>query len=235
MAIEIKKVCDIVQENGIKCLLHGFSGSGKTYSISTIPGRVIVLSAESGLLSLKDFDHIDAIEINNIAELREAYEFLKKNDDYDTIVLDSLTEIAQQVLSHELSSNKDGRKAYGEMNEVIIKLVKAFRDIPKKNVILICQQAKVQDSEGRILYSASMPGKTLSPALSFLFDLVACLRVRKDENGEYKRAFQFEPDEIYDCKQRGGKVNAFEPADWSIIFNKIKGTNNENRSKKERS
>lgn len=78
MAIEIKKVCDIVQENGIKCLLHGFSGSGKTYSISTIPGRVIVLSAESGLLSLKDFDNIDAIEINNINELREAYEFLKK-------------------------------------------------------------------------------------------------------------------------------------------------------------
>ena len=29
MAIEIKKVCDIVQENGIKCLLHGFSGNGK--------------------------------------------------------------------------------------------------------------------------------------------------------------------------------------------------------------
>lgn len=223
MPIEIKKVKDIVQYNGIKCLLHGFSGSGKTYSISTIPGRVVVLSAESGLLSLAEFDHIDAIEIRNINELRESYEMLKNNDDYDTIVLDSLTEIAQQVLSHEMSNTRDGRKAYGEMNEVIIKLVKAFRDIPKKNVILICQQARVQDSEGRILYTASMPGKTLAPALPFLFDLVACLRVKKDSEGNYQRAFQFEPDEIYDCKQRGGKVSSFEPADWSIIFNKIKG------------
>ena len=228
MPIEIKKIKDVLQDNGIKCLLHGFSGSGKTYSISTIPGKVIVLSAEAGLLSLQDFDNLDVIEISSIQELRESYEFLKNNNDYDTIVLDSLTEIAQQVLAHELSNNKDGRKAYGEMNEIIIKLVKAFRDIPKKNVILICQQARIQDSEGRMLYTASMPGKTLSPALPFLFDLVACLRVRSDEEGNKKRAFQFEPDEIYECKQRGGKLLPFEPADWSIIFNKIKVIKNEN-------
>ena len=222
---QLKPAAELAQAFGVKCLAYGPPGSGKTPLIKTAP-RPVLCVVEPGMLSMRDAHNVPAWEAYTPKAIDEFAAWLfgsAESRQFNTVGIDSVSQMAEIILTEELARNKDGRKAYGEMNEVIIKLVKAFRDIPKKNVILICQQAKVQDSEGRILYSASMPGKTLSPALPFLFDLVACLRVRKDENGEYKRAFQFEPDEIYDCKQRGGKVNAFEPADWSIIFNKIKG------------
>ena len=228
--MEIHKVKDIAGTAGVKCILHGPSGSGKTYSISTIPNpeSVLVLSAEAGLLSIKEAaGDVDAMVIGSLEELREAYEYLAgdKGDKYQTVVLDSLSEIAQQVLSAELEVNKDGRKAYGELYDKVVKLVKSFRDLPSKNVILICQQEKTTNDEGRIFYGISMPGKKLTQELPYLTDLVACLRVRKNlESGELERMLQFaDLDEQYQAKDRSGKLDDFESPDWGEIFKKING------------
>ena len=129
--MKIEKVGDIAQASGIKVMLHGPSGSGKTFSICTIPNpeKVLILSAEAGLLSLKESaPDIDAVVINNVTELREAYDMLEADTEgkYETIVLDSLSEIAQQVLSSEMDKTKDGRKAYGETNNIVMNLIKPF-------------------------------------------------------------------------------------------------------------
>lgn len=228
--MEIHKVKDIAGTAGVKCILHGPSGSGKTYSISTIPNpeSVLVLSAEAGLLSIKEAaGDVDAMVIANMEELREAYEYIAgdNGDKYQTIVLDSLSEIAQQVLSAELETQKDGRKAYGELYDKVVRLVKSFRDLPSKNVILICQQEKSVDDEGRIFYGISMPGKKLTQELPYLTDLVACLRVRKNlETGEVERMLQFtDLDEQYQAKDRSGNLDDFESPDWGVIFDKIGG------------
>lgn len=237
--MKIEKIGAIAQDAGVKAILHGPSGSGKTYSIASIPNHhgVIVLSAEAGLLSIRETaSDIDGIEIHGLDELREAYAYISGDDGkkYHTVVLDSLTEIAQQVLSSEMAKTKDGRKAYGEMNDVMTKLVKSFRDLSGKNVILICQQSKVQDDEGRIFYGPSMPGKTLAQWIPYATDLVACIRIRKDAEGTVKRAFQFaELDEQYQAKNRGGKLDDFEPPDWAHIFGKINGVTINPKNKKE--
>ena len=229
--MKIETVGAVAQDSGIKAMIHGPSGSGKTYSIATIPNqdRVLILSAEAGLLSLKDVvPNTDVAVISTVEELREVYDYVEEGegrDKYDTVVLDSLTEIAQQVLSAEMGKTKDGRKAYGEMNNIVIKLVKAFRDLRGKNVILICQQAKVSDSDGRIFYGPMMPGKTLTEQLPYTMDLVGCLRTRRDENGEVERTIQFaELDEYYLAKNRGGKLDDYEDVNWTAIFGKIQNT-----------
>ena len=229
--MKIEKVGAVAQDSGIKAILHGPSGSGKTYSISTIPNpeRTLILSAEAGLLSLKESaPNVDVAVINNINELHEVYVYVDEGegkDKYDTLILDSLTEIAQQVLSAEMDKTKDGRKAYGEMNNIVIKLVKAFRDLRGKNVILICQQAKVTDSDGRIFYGPMMPGKTLTEQLPYTMDLIGCLRTRRGEDGEVERTIQFaELDEFYLAKNRGGKLDDYEDVNWTAIFGKIQNT-----------
>ena len=232
--MEIHKVKDIAGTAGVKCILHGPSGSGKTYSISTIPDpeTVLVLSAEAGLLSIKEAaGDVDAMVIANMDELREAYEYVEgeKGARYKTIVLDSLSEIAQQVLSAEMANTKDGKKpdgrqVYGILFDKVVKLVKSFRDLPNKNVILLCQQEKVTDDGGRIFYGISMPGKKLTQELPYLTDLVACLRVRMNDEGELERRFQFtDLDEQYQAKDRSGKLDDFESPDWGKIFDKING------------
>lgn len=225
--MQIQKVGSIASSHGIKCILHGPSGSGKTFSISTIPepDTVLVLSAEAGLLSIRESaSNIDAVVIKTTDDLREAYAMLLGDTKYKTVVLDSLSEIAQQILSAELETNKDGRKAYGELNEKAVKLIKSFRDLPGKNVILICQSEKSQDDQSRVYMGPSMPGKKLAQQLPYLCDLVACVRT-KSEGGEVKRAFQFLKDEEFEAKDRSGKLNAFEEPNWTVIFNKINGGN----------
>ena len=228
--MKIEKIGQIAQDSGVKAILHGPSGAGKTFSIATIPdpASTIVLSAEAGLLSIKEAaSDVDATVITSVDDLRAAYTFIAGDTGtkYKTIVLDSLSEIAQQVLAAEMYKSIDGRMAYGETNNAVIKLVKAFRDLYGRNVILICQQEKVQDAEGRIFYGPSMPGKTLANALPYLADLVLCVRIRKDEDGTVKRAFQCaDVDEQYQAKNRGGKLSDFEPPDWAVIFEKINPT-----------
>ena len=55
--------------HGIKCLVYGKAGHGKTYAARTAP-KPIILSAESGMLSLRDVD-IPVITIRTVEELSE--------------------------------------------------------------------------------------------------------------------------------------------------------------------
>ena len=73
MAINLKRTSTITAD-GVKILVYGQAGAGKTFLIKTLPNPVI-LSAEGGLLSIAGTD-IPYIEINGIKDLHEAYQWL---------------------------------------------------------------------------------------------------------------------------------------------------------------
>src|SRR6056300_1547395 len=100
--------------NGVKLLVYGQAGAGKTSLIRTLPSPV-VLSAEGGLLSLSGSD-IPYIEVTDMATLNEAYIWVTQSDEakqYGSVALDSISEIAEVVLSSEKKKSKDPRQAYG--------------------------------------------------------------------------------------------------------------------------
>lgn len=230
--MKIVRLLDSVENQGLKAIVYGDAGSGKTRSIATIPNRekLIVLSAEAGLLSLRKIaPDINVVNITDADMLRDAYADISKSD-YDTVVIDSLSEVAQQILSKELADSKDGRKAYGEMFESVIKLVKAFRDMSNKNIIFICQQERIKTDTGALIYAPSMPGQKAGQAIPYITDLVLIARKKKDTviidgvvNEVYKYAFQTSGDLEYVGKDRSGELDTFEPQDWTHIFNKVKG------------
>ena len=59
--------------------MHAPAGAGKTRLCATTGGKTVILSAESGLLSLQDAE-VDYIEINSMNDLREAFAFVKQSD-----------------------------------------------------------------------------------------------------------------------------------------------------------
>lgn len=223
MAISLKRTSAIANE-GLRVLVYGQAGAGKTSLIRTLP-TPIVLSAEGGLLSIQDAD-LPYIEISSIADLMEAYEWLagsNEADEYQSVAIDSISETAEVVLNSEKKATKDPRHAYGAMQEQMADIIRAFRDLPGRHVYMSAKLEKTQDEMGRVLYAPSMPGNKTGQALPYFFDEVLALRVEKDADGVSQRALMCDSDGLWLAKDRSGKLDAWETPDLGAIIAKMKG------------
>jgi len=229
MPVKFSNVKDAVDDNGIKLLVHGPAGAGKTVLCATAQERTLLINAEGGLLSLRkdgiDTSHMTVATIRTFDDLYEVYNLLVRNPgDFKWVNLDSITEIAEVVLSHEKEQNKDPRKAYMEMQERVLKLLRSYRDLPHYNICMTAKQRAVKDEySGITYYGPSFPGQQLSPAVPYLFDEVFALRVEKNEAGEYYRVLQTSRDIQYEAKDRSGMLNMWEYPSLQNILYKIRG------------
>lgn len=219
MAISLRSTKD-VSSRGVKLLVYGAAGAGKTSLIPTLP-KPIVLSAEGGLLSISHAD-VPFIEIKTMDDLNEAYSFVLESD-YESVALDSISEIAEVALNTEKKIAKDPRQAYGAMQEQMAELIRAFRDIPGKHVYMSAKLDKSQDEMGRILYAPSMPGNKMGQQLPYFFDEVLALRVEKDAEGVAQRALMCDSDGLWAAKDRSGRLDTWEAPDLGDVIRKIGG------------
>lgn len=225
MGIKITSVNESLKDNGLKVLVHGEAGAGKTTMGATAGVPTLIISAESGLLSIKDApDYIQVTEIKSMEDLDEVYNYLKNNDHgFEWIVLDSISEMGEVCLAAEKASSRDGRAAYANMIDAMTKQLKQFRNLPV-NVMMTCKQQKYEDQEtGVTKYLPQLPGNRLANDLPYLFDLVLALRVEKDEEGHNYRICQTGTDLRYVAKDRSGMLDMFEKPSLKHIFSKAKG------------
>jgi hypothetical protein len=221
MAINLKRTGGLAAD-GVKMIVYGMAGAGKTSLIPTLPNP-IALSAEGGLLSIKDAD-IPYIEIGSIADLHDAYAFLASSEEakgFQSVALDSISEVAEVVLNAELKANKDGRAAYGELNTKMTELIRAFRDLPGRHVYMSAKLEKSQDEMGKLLFNPAMPGKSLTQGLPYFTDLVLALRVERDADGNSQRALMCNSDGVWQAKDRSGKLDQWETPDLGALIGKI--------------
>jgi len=225
MAVHITTTQQAAQLHGIKCLVYGKSGAGKTKLAATAPAPII-LSAESGILSLREFQ-IPMIQIKTVADLTEVHQWALNSAEakqFATIYIDSISEIGEVVLANAKAQVKDPRQAYGELIEKMMATIKAFRDLPGKNVVMAAKQEPIKDEmTGIVQYGPSMPGSKLGPQLPYLFDEVFRLGVGKTPQGVEYRFLQTGPDLQYDAKDRSGSLDPVERPDLSFVFGKILG------------
>lgn len=226
MALNFTTTDQASANQGVKVLVYAESGIGKTTLCATAPAPLII-SAESGLLSLRKFS-IPVITIKSLQDLNDAYNWVAAGkqgaDQFQTICVDSITEIGEVVLAAAKKTVKDPRQAYGELIEKMVEAIKNFRDLPGKNVYMAAKMERAKDElSGMMLYGPSMPGAKLGPALPYYFDEVFNLRVMQTPQGQKYRALVTQPDLQYVAKDRSGALDAIEPPDLNAVFNKIKG------------
>lgn len=210
--------------NGVKLLVYGQAGAGKTTLIKTLP-RPIILSAEGGLLSLQGCD-LPFIEIGDMDTLNEAFEWVvssKEAREFKSIALDSISEIAEVLLGDEKAAAKDSRAAYGNMQDRMTRLIRAFRDIPARNVYFSAKVEKQTNETGEVFYSPSMPGQKLGQMLPYFFDEVLALRVMQDKDGTLQRALMCAPNGLWQAKDRSGRLEPWEAPDLGAVIKKIAG------------
>jgi hypothetical protein len=223
MAISLKRTGQL-GASSVKFLGYGPAKIGKTRAISTLP-TPITLSCEGGLLVLRDYD-LPYIEIKTIADIYEAYAWLTSSDEankFESVALDSITEIAEVVLTAEKNVKVDGKKihgmkAYGEMADKVADLIRAFRDLPSHHVYFSAQMEKSQDELGAVLYAPAMPGNKFAQKLPFFFDEVFAFRF---EAGHH--AILTATDGVWTAGDRSGKLDQWEKPDLGAIIRKIAG------------
>ncbi len=215
-----------VQKQGAKVLIYGMAGSGKTYATQTCPGRVLVISAEAGLLSIKDATNVSVMEVNTAEQVYGAYKELNQGSlkgQFDTVCLDSISEISELLLIAEKAKHKDPRKAYGEVQESVTNLMRAFRDL-EMHVVFLCKEDKV-NNDGVFESGPKMVGTKLGQAITYFFDEVLALRVIDDNdtdgNPVQARWLQTRVGNGYVAKDRSGKLDAFEEPNLTKLIEKL--------------
>jgi len=219
----IKIVTTKKSVNAVKALVYGDAGTGKTRLCATVPNPII-LSAEAGLLSLAQ-ENIPVIELKTVQDVIEAFDFLTESEEgkkFETICLDSVSEIGEVFLNTLKKQHTDARQAYGQLAEDMTELIRKFRDIKDKNVYFTAKSVKVEDENGITGYRPGLPGKTLLNNLPFFFDEVFALRIGKLEDGSEYNYLQTKVSMKYTCKDRSGTCEPIERPDLGRIFEKIK-------------
>lgn len=205
-------------DNHYTCsLIIAPSGAGKTTLASTLEGSTIIYSAESGLLSLHDFE-IDYIEQNKKDPLNHFGEFLTWviNTDYDNVFIDSVTEIGEQLVEDE---KEDGFKKWGNIKDKLTRLIKYCRDMEKNVYFTALVKVDKDETTGRRYLRPDIPTKLAEKAPAY-FDQVYYLEVAKKEDKLIRTLLTQSTDNKL-AKDRSGKLDKYEPADLGKIHRKI--------------
>jgi len=213
--------------SGIKAMIIGDSGSGKTSLAKTLDhGRTLVLDLESGLLPLKGTD-IAAVRITCKADFDEVLKELKNGwgDKFDNIFLDSYTEFGEMMIKEvkknpKFADPKMGIKMWGVYNETMQMYTKYLRDLPNFNVFLTCLPSTRMD--GLVSNETiAIPGQAIKDSARAWFDLVLYLKAGKDDNKNPYRHIITSSEEHSLAKDRSGALDSYEKPNLQNIINKV--------------
>lgn len=242
-------VGDEAVSSGVKILVYGPAGAGKTVLCATLPLPIVFISAESGLLSLSvqnltkifiglgmdeagAFERAKAVKacpviiVKNGLQLRGAYEWLANpaNSQYfKSVAWDSSSETAEVMLNAAKSTKADGRQAYGEVADIIAEYFRKFRGLTGKHVCVTAKLGSKQDGvTGAIIGAPDFPGKQLGPQSPYWLDETFRLGVATDPTtNKVFRFLQTQPDASYDAKDRSGMLETWEKPDLAYLIDKM--------------
>lgn len=219
MAIKIQNTAALDVSNGVKTVVYGGAGTGKTRLCASAPSPIIV-SAESGLLSLSDGE-VDFIEVNSLKQFDEVYRWAKGSEEannYETICLDSLSEIAEVLVAELIPQYKDGRQAYKALADAMMPMLRKFRDLKEKHTCFTVKMIRIKDEDsGATTDELLMPGQVLGNQIPYMVDELFYMTVDRKGNSLVQTA----PSRTAFCKDRSGALDNPEEPNLTKIIHKI--------------
>ena len=224
-------------DHRVRMLIYGASGMGKTVFGSTAP-KPLFLAVEEGLLSLSD-KNAQFIKINTLQDMRDVLKALQDNSikgndgkplEYETIVIDSLTEVQNVVIKNITGGRQPSQSEWGKFSDAMAEILKGFTKLPK-HVIFTCLEAEkaAEDDDGREFtrFQPELFGKLAEKAqamMDFVGRYYMKVSVVNDKPTQV-RTLTFTINAKWKAKDRSGKLPQFADPDFSKLmseFAKIK-------------
>ena len=204
-------------------LAYGMPGSGKTYFAGTFP-KPLFIDLDQGLMTVRA-QKVAYVRPTDWLTLRlcATSEYVT---DFDTIVVDTLTEAHAIILAEILAnSGKDVLRIqdWGQASERIVQLVKGLRSLATKHIVCLCDERTDKDEEtGKIMVGPALPGQLFN-TIGRYFDCVFHLR-NALKAGVRQRVLLTEPEGLYQGKDRIGGLEKFEVPNFKVIWAKVTAT-----------
>lgn len=219
---QLKPASQLAGRFGVKALIYGGPGSGKTPMMNTAP-RPVACVTEPGMLSMRtsNIPAWEAYDDNKIDEFLKWLHESKEASQFDTVCFDSVSQMAEIYLIKEVNRNKDGRKAYGELSRTMMEILTKLYYMPNKHIYLICKQTHSEEG-GINKRKPYFPGQDLNVKVPHLFDEILHIGLTQVP-GIVQPTRAIRTVETFDitARDRSGKLAELEPPDLGHIFNKI--------------
>lgn len=217
---QLRPAYQCAAQYGVKMLAHGGPGSGKTPMVRTAP-RPVLCATEPGLLSLRDWDGPvwEAYTPQAIDEFFTWATTSQEAANFDTIAVDSVSQMAEIYLAQALIKHKHGLKAYGDMAEAVLKHVNALYYMQQKHVYLIAKQYLSEEGGGLVKKRPYFPGKECNVKVPHLYDEILCVGTFQipGVQGE-QRAIRTLDSLTVSARDRSGRLGEYEPADLGALI-----------------
>lgn len=219
---------------GVKALVYGDPGTGKTPIINTAP-RPVLCATEPGLRSMTG-SNVPTWEAYTAARAHEFFDWLFQSNEaayFDTVCIDSVSQFAEAQLTLELSRNAHGKKAFGEMATAVHKQLSGIYYMKNKHVYLIAKKSNYEQTtvsapaypgavpmQNTTRYARPyFPGQDLNIKVPHLYDEI--LHAEKvQHNGQTYPAFRTRGNDLCLARDRSGKLAEFEQMHLGNLFAK---------------
>lgn len=204
---------------GVKALAYGPPGSGKSPLFASAP-RPVLCAVEPGMLSMRRFTNLPAWEAFTPERIDEFFNWLFGSAEarhFDTVGVDSVSQMAEIYLKRALGRNRDGRAAYGEMSREVMNWLDKLYYLPNKHAYLIAKEG-TNEIGGVVRRRPFFPGQDLNIKVPHLYDeILHVAQVNVPNVGEVNAIRTAGTFDVL-ARDRSGRLNVFEPMDLSALF-----------------
>lgn len=231
---DLKPLSAISRNNGVKLLAYGDAGSGKTPLILTAP-RPVVLVCENGAMSVRN-SNIPCWVGDTVERIDEFFKWFAESSEtknFDTLCIDSVSQMAEIYLDREKTLSKDGRRQYGQMIDKVMPHINAAYYKQNMHLYMIGKMTNLEVGQKLVRENNMMvvqpimqkqpmfSGQTLGQRIKHLMDEILYVGKFTPQGYAEQTAFLCKgSNETYYARDRSGNLSEAEPADLTALFKK---------------
>lgn len=208
---------EFAQIYGCKAIVFGPSGRSKTPSINTCP-RPVLLACEPGLMSMKG-SNVPTWIGDTGARVDEFFKWFFNSAEtkaFDTLAIDSGTQMCDVFLQEALKTNKHGKAAYGEMATNVMNHLRPLFFMKAKHAYIICKEETTEHG----LRRPYLLGQQLPKDVPGLYDFLIHLDIHNVPNMGNILAYRCNGDYSVVARNRTGNLNDYEEPNFTKLTEK---------------